>query len=86
MGFVSDTSASAWRTAYVSAVFENKPVRLVLRIAEARAAITERLNSRVEIGTHEHESIEAARQELMNLKAHHVEVAPSVPTGGDTRP
>jgi hypothetical protein len=74
---MGDTSASIWRTAYVSAIFEKEPVRLALRIAEARAAITERLNSNVEIGSLEHEAIETARQGLMNLKPRHVAVVTS---------
>jgi hypothetical protein len=57
---------------------------LALRIAEARAAITERLNSPVEIGSLEHEAIEAARQGLMDLKARPIAVVTSVPIVGDT--
>jgi hypothetical protein len=81
---MSNTSASVWRTAYVSAIFEKEPVRLALRIAEARAAITERLNSPVEIDRLEHEAIEAALQGLMNLKPRYVAVVTSAPIVGET--
>ena len=47
---------------------------MTLKIAEARAAITERLNSPIEIGKFEHEGIEAALQKLATLKARRVEV------------
>jgi hypothetical protein len=81
---MTDTSSCVWRTAYVSAIFEKEPVRLALRIAEARAAITERLNSNVEIGSLEHEAIEAALQGLMNLKPRHVAIVTSAPIVGET--
>jgi hypothetical protein len=81
---MTDTSSCVWRTAWVSAIFEKEPVRLALRIAEACAAITERLNSSAEIGRFEHESIEAALQGLLELKARHVAVVASVPIVGDT--
>jgi hypothetical protein len=81
---MTDTSSSVWRTAYVSAILEKEPVRLALRIAEARVAITERLNSPVEIGSLEHEAIEAARQGLMDLNARPIAVVTSVPIVGDT--
>jgi hypothetical protein len=70
-GFVIDTS-SVWRTAYISSLFEKDGVQLALRIAEADAAIEERLNSSIEIGASEHEAILAARQALTSLKAQHV--------------
>jgi hypothetical protein len=66
---MTDTSSSVWRTAYVAALFEKDEVALALRIAEARAAIDERLNSSPEIGHPEHEAIEAARKGLAGLKA-----------------
>jgi len=68
---VIDTS-SVWRTAYISTLFEKDAVQLALRIAEADAAIDERLNSSIEIGAPEHEAIQAARQALTSLKAQHV--------------
>jgi len=55
-GFVIDTS-SVWRTAYISSLFEKDAAQLALRIAEAAAAIDERLNSSIEIGASEHEAI-----------------------------
>jgi hypothetical protein len=70
-GSVIDTS-SVWRTAYISSLFEKDGVQLALRIAEADAAIDERLNSSIEIGAPEHEAILAARQALTSLKAQHV--------------
>jgi hypothetical protein len=57
---MSDISSSLWRTAYFSAIFETDPAKLTLNIAGARAAITERLNSPIEISRLEHEAIEAA--------------------------
>ncbi len=66
---MGDTSSSLWRTAYVAAIFETDPAKLTLNIADARAAITERLNSPIEISRLEHEAIEAARQGLAALKA-----------------
>jgi hypothetical protein len=45
----------------VSAIFETDPAKMTLKIADARAAITERLNSSIEIGRFEHEGIEVAR-------------------------
>jgi hypothetical protein len=66
---MTDTSSSVWRTAYVSALVERDAVKLALRIAEASAAINERLNGPIEIARPEHEAIEAARQGLTSLKA-----------------
>ncbi len=83
-GFVSDTSSSVWRTAYVSAIFETDPARMTLKIADARAAIVERLNSPIEIHRLEHESIEAARQKLATLKVEQVEVVKRAVSTGDT--
>lgn len=81
---MTEISSSIWRTAYVSAIFETDPAKMVLKIADARAAITERLNSPIEIGKLEHESIESARQRLASLKAKPVEVVKLAPTTGDT--
>ena len=66
---MTDFASSVWRTAYVSAIFETDPARMTLKIADAGAAITERLNSPIEIGSLEHESIESARERLATLKA-----------------
>jgi hypothetical protein len=79
-----DSTSSVWRTAYTSALFEKDTVKLGVRIAEASAAIKERLNSPCEIDKVEHEAIEAARQRLGNLKAEHVDIARSGPTEGNT--
>jgi hypothetical protein len=49
---------------------------MTLKIADARAAITERLKSPIEIGKFEHEGIEAARQRPATLKARRVEAEP----------
>ena len=70
---VTDTSSSAWRTAYISTLLEKDGVKLALRIAETTTAITERLNGLIEIGRPEHEAIEIARQRLLSLKAQQVE-------------
>jgi hypothetical protein len=83
-GSMTDTSSSAWRTAYVAAIFETDCIRMALRIADARAAITERLNGPIEISKLEHESIEAARQGLATMKAKPVEVVKLAPTTGDS--
>jgi hypothetical protein len=81
---MSDITSSVWRTAYFSAIFETDPARLILNIADARAAITERLNSPIEISRLEHEAIEAARQKLTTLKAKPVEVVKLALVAGDT--
>jgi hypothetical protein len=57
---------------------------MTLKIAEARAAITERLNNPIEIGKFEHEGIEAARQRLATLEAQRVEVVKLAVSNGDT--
>jgi hypothetical protein len=46
---------------------------MALRVADARAAITERLNGPIEISGFEREAIEAARLRLATLKAQPVE-------------
>ena len=81
---MSDISSSVWRTAYFSAIFETDPAKLTLNIADARAAITERLNSPIEISRLEHEAIEAARLKLSILKAKPVEVVKLALVAGDT--
>jgi hypothetical protein len=81
---MSDIYSSLWRTAYFSAIFETDPAKLTLNIADARAAITERLNSPIEISRLEHEAIEAARQKLATLKAKPVEVVKLALVAGDT--
>jgi hypothetical protein len=77
---MGDCSSSPWRTAYVAAIFEKDPAKLTLNIADARAAITERLNGPIEISRLEHEAIEAARQGLAALKAKPVDAVLSAPT------
>jgi hypothetical protein len=78
---MTESPSSIWRTAYVSAVFETDPDKTTLKVEDARAAITERLNSPVEIGRLEHEGIEAARQRLATLKAQRVVVKLALNTG-----
>jgi hypothetical protein len=68
----------------VSAIFETDPAKLTLNIADARAAITERINSPIEITRLEHEAIEAAQQRLDTLKAKPVEVVKLALVAGDT--
>jgi hypothetical protein len=59
---------------------------MTIRIAEARAAINERLNSHVEITAHEQEALDAAVQKLAALKVQHVDlIEPTAPTS-DTVP
>jgi 1,6-anhydro-N-acetylmuramate kinase len=70
---VIDTSSSAWRTAYISTLFEKDVAKLAVRIVEASVAINERLNSLVEIGATEHQALEVARQALRSLKAQRVD-------------
>ena len=81
---MSDISSSLWRTAYFSAIFETDPAKLTLNIADARAAITERLNNPIEISKLEYEAIEAARQGLATMKAKPVEVVKLATTTGDS--
>jgi hypothetical protein len=83
---MSDLTSSAWRTAYVAAIFETDNTRMAIRILEARAAINERRHSLAEISPLEHEALEAAVQKLATLKAQHVElIKPTAPIG-DTAP
>ena len=70
---MTDFSSSAWRTAYISTLFEKDAVKLAVRIVEARSAISERLNSLVEIGATEHAALEVARQALRSLKAQQID-------------
>jgi hypothetical protein len=81
---MSDTSSSPWRTAYVAAIFETEPTKMILKVAGARAAITERLNKPIEISKLEYEAIEAARQGLATMKVKPVEVVKLAPTTGDS--
>jgi hypothetical protein len=80
---MTDTASSVWRTAYMSALFETDAEKMAARIADARAAIKERLNSPVEIGKLENEAIEAARLRLTTLKVEHVAVVTVAPIKGD---
>ena len=83
---MNDLTSSAWRTAYVAAILESDAVRMATRIANARTAINERLNSLAEITPHEHEALDAAIQKLTILKVQQVElIEPTAPTG-DTVP
>ena len=83
---VSDLTSSVWRTAYVASILETDAARTSIRIADARAAINERLRSEVEITPHEREALDAAVQKLATLKVQHVElIEPTAPTG-DTVP
>jgi hypothetical protein len=83
---MSDLKSSVWRTAYVAAIMESDGARITQRISKARAAIDERLNSRVEITPNEGEAIDAAVHKLATLKVQHLElIQPSMPTG-DTEP
>ena len=81
---MADLDSSVWRTAYISAIFETDPAKLTLTIADARVAITERLNSPIEISRLEHEAIDAARLKLATLQAKPVEVVKLAVTPGDT--
>jgi hypothetical protein len=81
---MSDISSSVWRTAYFSAIFETNPAKLALNVAEARAAITERLNGPMKVSRLEHEAIEAAQVKLATLKAKPVEVVKLALVAGDT--
>jgi len=83
---VSDLTSSVWRTAYVAAVLETDAARMAIRISDARAAISERLDSRVEVNPLEHEALDAAMEKLATLKVQHVElIKPTAPTS-DTVP
>jgi hypothetical protein len=70
----------------VAAILETDAAKMAVRISDARAAINARLNSHVEITTHEHEALDAAVQKLATLKVQHIElIEPTAPTG-DTAP
>jgi hypothetical protein len=81
---MTDVSSSAWRTAYISALFQTDAATMTLKIENARAAILERLNSSIEISGLEHEAIETARIRLATLKVASVEVVKPAPLAGDT--
>jgi hypothetical protein len=83
---VNDLTSSVWRTAYVAAILETDAARMSIRISDARAAINERLNSRVEITPHEHEALDAAVRKLATLKVQHVELIEPITPTGDTEP
>ena len=83
---VSDISSSVWRTAYVAAILESDAARITNRISNARAAIDERLNSRVDITPNEHEAMDAAVQKLATLKIQHVDLIQPTAATGDTEP
>jgi hypothetical protein len=57
---------------------------MALRVAGANAAISERLNSPIEISNLEREAIEAARLRLATLRAQPVEVVKLALVAGDT--
>lgn len=83
---MNNLKSSVWRTAYVAAILETKDALMSIRISDARAAISERLDSQFEITPHERESLDAAVQKLATLKVQHVElIEPTAPTG-DTVP
>ena len=83
---VSDISSSVWRTAYVAAILESDAARITNRISNARAAIDERLNSRVDITPNEHEAMDAAVQKLATLKIQHVDLIQPTAATRDTEP
>jgi hypothetical protein len=83
---VSDISSSVWRTAYVAAILESDAARITNRISNAREAIDERLNSRVDITPNEHEAMDAAVQKLATLKIQHVDLIQPTAATGDTEP
>ena len=83
---MSDLTSSAWRTAYVAAVLETDAASMAIRISDARAAISERLDSRVEVNPHEHEALHAAMEKLATLKVQHVELIKPAASTGDTVP
>jgi hypothetical protein len=85
-GFMTDISSSAWRTAYFSAIFQTDAATMTLKIADARAAILERLNSPIEIGRLEHEAIEAARIKLSTLKVDETHRAVAIIAGTNSVP
>jgi hypothetical protein len=70
---MSDPSSAIWRNAYICALFEIDPVQLPLRIADANAAIKERLNTPIEISRHEHWAIEGAQQRLATMEGRQVD-------------
>jgi hypothetical protein len=68
---------SSWRTAYASAIFETDQNKMPLRIAEALAAIEQRLRVPTDISPVEQKSIEAAQSALATQKVERVEIAVS---------
>jgi hypothetical protein len=70
---MSDPSSSPWRTAYIGAIFEMDAGQSALRIADANAAIQERLKTPIEISRNEHGAIEAAQQRLATMEGRQVD-------------
>jgi hypothetical protein len=83
---VNDLTSSVWRTAYVAAVLETDAARIAARISDARAAINERINTHVEITSHEREALDAAVQKLEILKVQQVDLIKPIAPTGDTEP
>ena len=59
---------------------------MAIRVVEARAAINERLDSRVEITPDEHQALHAALQKLATLKVQHVDLIKPITSTGNTTP
>jgi hypothetical protein len=75
---------SSWRTAYASAIFETDQNKISLRVADAVAAIEERLRVPTDIGPVEQKSIEAAQSALATLKVERVDRAIAAAANGNS--
>jgi hypothetical protein len=64
-----NTAIYSWEAAYVSAVLETDPVKILDRILETLYAMEERFLSPIEIGSTELRAIAAAQFALITLKA-----------------
>lgn len=58
---------SAWRTVFAAVLFETDESRMALVVSQAHAALTERLDSQIEISSIEHKPILAARNALCQI-------------------
>src|ERR1700685_1151033 len=74
-GPMTDPKTYSWQAAYVFAILEIDPAKMLSRIEEALKTIDERLRTPTEIDTYERTAIENARIGLAALKAERVKGA-----------
>lgn len=72
---MTDPKTYSWQAAYVFAILEIDPAKMLSRIEEALKTIDERVRTPTEIDTYERTAIENARIGLAALKAERVKGA-----------